>query len=164
MTRPFLQRLGRPEPQLGNHNARPSPVTALFIFPNSGRQAGQRGTDQPQGDLHRHTKGEVWKNGSPRSHSSSLKHQTYGNGYLNNSPPLLCGRVPAACRPASPPPSHWPARYWRKVRGACGPGTALCLPGEVRQPPPPGGQKGQVTGQGCFSPSPISGSHRLKTD
>lgn len=62
----LLQRLGQPGLQLGNHNAHPSPVTALFIFPNSGRRTGQRGTDQPQGDLHVCTKGEVWTNGSPR--------------------------------------------------------------------------------------------------
>lgn len=48
-------------------------------------------------------------------HSSSLKSQSHGNGYLISPFALICRQqVTAAGRPVSPPPSRGPARYWKE--------------------------------------------------
>lgn len=120
VTRPFLQRLDQPGLPLGNHNARPSPVTAPFIFPNTGRQTGQGGPIRHRETCTCTQKVKCKKTAPRVPHSSSLKHQIHGNGYLNNSSPLVSRqRVPAASGPAWLPPSRWPARYWRNVGRAC---------------------------------------------
>lgn len=158
---PLLQRLGQPGLQLGNHNARPSPVTALFIFPNSGRRTGQRGTDQPQGDLHVRTKGEVWTNGSPRppffipetpDSWKWLLKTTLSRSSADDEPQLPAG-----------PPRHLPPAD-QHAPGAKRPGACSlrlpCNEGGPRQ----GDGRGRSKDRDAAGPPPGGENHRFQAD